>query len=148
MTVNSQRNFTPPGILGVWNYKRRYARKEKMYSYTFGIYLIVRRFFVICHDLLAEKPRIIVPSPVIRTVPGHVLWCSSQGSPPINISLLKNSTSLANGIGMAMQTTEEEGLYTCWSSNEAGLDSIEFPVAFVGASLNSHTSNVQMIALS
>ncbi len=100
-------------------------------------------FFAICHDLLAEKPRIIVPSPVMRTVRNHVLWCSSEGSPPINISLLKNSTSLANGIGIAIHITKEEGLYTCVSSNEAGSDSKEFPVTFVGASLNSHTSNVK-----
>ncbi|KAL9968993.1 hypothetical protein ACROYT_G021147 [Oculina patagonica] len=79
-----------------------------------------------------ERPKIIVPSPVVRTVPGHFLWCSAEGFPPINMTLLRNSTSLANGIGRVMKKADKEDNYTCFARNEAGTDSKEFPVTFVG----------------
>ncbi len=93
-------------------------------------------FFFICDDLLAVKPKIIVPWPVVRTVPSHVVWCSAEGSPPINMSLLWNSTSLANGIGIVMNKTDKKGNYTCFARNEAGTDLKEFPVTFVGGTLH------------
>ena len=73
----------------------------------------------------------------MRTVPGHVLWCSAEGSPPINISLLKDSTSLDNGIGKAWIKIYKEGIYTCLARNEAGSDSREIRVTLVGASLSA-----------
>ncbi|XP_078355520.1 uncharacterized protein LOC144640183 [Oculina patagonica] len=79
-----------------------------------------------------EIPKIIVPSPVVRTVPGHFVWCSAEGFPPINMTLLRNSTSLANGIGMVRKKADKKDNYTCFARNEAGTDSKEFPVTFVG----------------
>ncbi|XP_078355547.1 uncharacterized protein LOC144640220 [Oculina patagonica] len=79
-----------------------------------------------------ERPKIIVPSPVVRTVPGHFVWCSAEGFPPINMTLLRNSTSLANGIGRVMKKADKEDNYICFARNEAGTDSKEFPVTFVG----------------
>ncbi len=102
-------------------------------NYTIGICLMI----FCCHDLLAEKPKIIVPSSVVRTVPNHFLWCSAEGSPPINISFHKNSTFLAEGIAMVTKKADEEGIYTCLATNEAGSDSKQFLVTFVGAYLIS-----------
>ncbi|KAL9964991.1 hypothetical protein ACROYT_G028712 [Oculina patagonica] len=80
-----------------------------------------------------DKPKITVPSSVVRTIPNHYLWCSVEGSPPINISLLKNSTLLVHKIGkLVTQKAEEEGIYTCLASSEAGSNSKEFLVTFVG----------------
>ncbi|KAL9968957.1 hypothetical protein ACROYT_G021110 [Oculina patagonica] len=47
------------------------------------------------------------------------------------MTLLRNSTSLANGIGMVMKKADKEDNYTCFARNEAGTDSKEFPVTFV-----------------
>ena len=38
---------------------------------------------------------------------------------------------------MVMTKADEEGIYTCLASNNAGFDSKEFPVTFVGGSLIS-----------
>ncbi|KAL9969012.1 hypothetical protein ACROYT_G021169 [Oculina patagonica] len=48
------------------------------------------------------------------------------------MTLLRNSTSLANGIGRVMKKADKEDNYTCFARNEAGTDSKEFPVTFVG----------------
>ena len=84
--------------------------------------------------LFADKPRITIPVPVVRTVPGHVLWCSAEGTPPINMSLLRNSTPFANGTGIVAGQVYKEGNYTCVASNEAASDSRDFSVTFIGMS--------------
>ena len=72
----------------------------------------------------------------MRTAQNHIVkWCSSEGSPPIKMSLLKNSTSLADKIGMVMTNIDKEGIYSCLATNVAGSDSKEFMVTFVGRSL-------------
>ena len=86
------------------------------------------------YDLLAEKAKVIVPIPVAQTVPNHFLWCSTEGFPPIHLSFLKNTTSLADRIGMVTIKVDEEGIYSCLAKNKAGFDSKKFPVTFVGAS--------------
>ena len=51
------------------------------------------------------------------------------------MSFLKNSTSLADGVGMVMTKIDKEGIYSCLATNVAGSDSKEFMVTFVGGSL-------------
>ena len=85
----------------------------------------------ICQIVFAEKPKITFPSPLVRTVPSHILWCSAEGSPPINISFLRNSTFLANGIGIVTMKPDKKGIYTCLARNEAGSDSKQFLVEFI-----------------
>ncbi|XP_078366769.1 uncharacterized protein LOC144650879 [Oculina patagonica] len=78
-----------------------------------------------------DKPRILISNPVVRAAPGHFVWCSTEGSPPINISILKNSVSLATGIGTVMSQLYEGGSYTCVARNEAGSDTRDFTVTIV-----------------
>ena len=68
----------------------------------------------------------------MRAAPRHLVWCSAEGSPPINISILKNSTSLAKGTGLVMARLSETGNYSCVVSNEAGTDTKYLPVTIVG----------------
>ncbi|KAJ7385790.1 hypothetical protein OS493_013824 [Desmophyllum pertusum] len=86
---------------------------------------------VYTYSATKDKPKIKIPSRVVRTVPGHVLWCSAEGFPPINISLLKDSTTLDNTIGKVTSKIFKEGIYTCLARNEVGSDSREIRVTFV-----------------
>ena len=97
--------------------------------------LMSLHFILTSYDLLLEKPKIIIPSYVVRIARNHILKCSSEGSSPIKMSLFKNSTSLADGIGMAMTKIDKEGIYRCLATNVAGSDSKEFMVTFVGRSV-------------
>lgn len=63
------------------------------------------------------------------------MWCSAEGSPPINISIHKNSISLAAGIGIVMTRLYEDGIYSCTASNDAGTATRDFPVTIVGKDL-------------
>lgn len=91
--------------------------------------------FLLPHLALADKPRILISNPVVRAAAGHFAWCMAEGSPPINISILKNSESLATGIGVVMSQLYEGGIYTCAASNEAGTDTREISVTIVGKDL-------------
>ena len=68
----------------------------------------------------------------MRTAPGLFVWCYAEGSPSINISIFKESTFLANGIGLVMTRLNENGNYSCDASNEAGVDGKTFSVTVVG----------------
>ena len=70
--------------------------------------------------------------PVVRATPHHFVWCSAEGSPPINVSIFKNSTSLAEGTGLVMARLNETGNYSCVASNEVGTDTKYLPVTIVG----------------
>ena len=80
----------------------------------------------------ADKPKILITDPVVRATPGHFVWCSAEGIPPINISIFKNSTPLTNGNGLVMAPLYETGNYSCVASNEAGTDTKDFSVTIVG----------------
>ena len=68
----------------------------------------------------------------MKATSGHFVSCFAEGSPPINISIFKNSTSLAKGTGLAMTRLYESGNYSCVASNEAGTDTKYLPVTIVG----------------
>ena len=74
----------------------------------------------------------MISVPVVRAAPRHFVWCSAEGSPPINISIFKNSTLLAKGTGLAMTRSKESGNYSCVASNEAGTDTKYLPVTIAG----------------
>lgn len=82
--------------------------------------------------LLSDKPRITIPIPVLRTVPEHCVWFTAEGTPPINISIFKDSKLVDSGIGVIVTSFSEEGNYTCAATNEVGTDSREVPVTFGG----------------
>ena len=81
---------------------------------------------------IPDKPRITIPIPVVRTVPGHMLWCSAEGTPPINMALFQNSTFLAQGTGIVAANVTKEGNVTCVATNKAGSVSKTFPVTLKG----------------
>ena len=81
---------------------------------------------------LADKPKILIARPLVRSAPQHFVWCSAEGYPPINISIIKNSTSLAKGTGLVIARLNETGNYSCVASNEAGTDTKYFLVTILG----------------
>ena len=69
----------------------------------------------------------------MRAAPGHFVWCSAEGSPPIQISILKDSTLLARVTGFTVMTRlYESGNYSCVAGNEAGTDTKYLLVTIVG----------------
>ena len=80
----------------------------------------------------ADKPKILIARPLVRSAPRHFVWCSAEGYPPINISIFKNSTSLDKGTGLVIARLNETGNYSCVASNGAGTDTKYFLVTIVG----------------
>ena len=81
---------------------------------------------------ISGKPEITIPIKVVRTVQGHLLWCSAKGTVPIKMSLLQNSTILAQGTEFAAAKVGKEGNVTCMAINKAASVSITFPVTVPG----------------
>ena len=79
------------------------------------------------------KPaRIVIPSQVILTVQKHYVWCSSDGTPPINMSMMNSSATLAESVGTVKSRIHIDGNYTCHATNEYGTDSKTFHVSLIG----------------
>ena len=74
----------------------------------------------------------MIPSQVIRTVPDHYVWCSSDGTRPINMSLMNSSTTLAESVGTVKSRIHKDGNYTCHATNEFGTDSKTFHDSLIG----------------
>ena len=74
----------------------------------------------------------MISNSVVRAAAGHFVGCSAEGFPPVNISILRRSVSLAAGIGMTMVQVFEEATYTCVASNEAGTDTRDLSVIISG----------------
>lgn len=89
-------------------------------------------FWLLYYSLFADKPRIVISNSVVRATAGHFVGCSAEGFPPVNISILRRSVSLATGIGTAMIQVFEEATYTCVASNEAGTDTRDLSVIISG----------------
>ena len=60
------------------------------------------------------------------------MWCSSEGTPPINMSLMNSSTTLAYGVGMVWSKIDHDGNYTCIATNKVGTESKTFQVSLIG----------------
>ncbi|XP_067028089.1 slit homolog 2 protein-like [Acropora muricata] len=80
-------------------------------------------------DSTKGKPRIVIPSQVTRTVPNFYVWCSSDGTPPIYMSLMNSSAILDEGVGRVKSRILIDGNYTCNASSEFGTDSKTFHVS-------------------
>ena len=74
----------------------------------------------------------MLPSRVIRTIPDHFVWCSSEGARPINISMMNSSTTLAFGVGSVWSKIDHDGNYTCNATNAIGTESRTFYVSVIG----------------
>ncbi|XP_068747081.1 uncharacterized protein [Montipora capricornis] len=77
------------------------------------------------------KPRVIIPLRMVRTVSEHYVWCSSEGTPPINISLMNSTTTMAFGKGIAWSKLNHDGNYSCVATNEVGTESKTFYVSLI-----------------
>ena len=67
----------------------------------------------------------------MRTVPGHMVKCSADGTRPINMSLIQNFTILDQRTDNAVAKVTKEGNATCVAKNQAGTDSMMFSVSGV-----------------
>ncbi|XP_068721364.1 uncharacterized protein [Montipora capricornis] len=88
-------------------------------------------FFIQLLHSVSAKPRVIIPLRVVRTVSEHYVWCLSEGTPPINISLINSSTTLAFGKGMVWSKINQDGNYSCIATNDNGTDSKTFYVSVI-----------------
>ncbi|XP_068747267.1 slit homolog 1 protein-like [Montipora capricornis] len=68
---------------------------------------------------------------MVRTVSEHYVWCSSEGTPPINISLMNSTTTLAFGKGIVWSKLNQGGNYSCVATNEVGTESKTFYVSLI-----------------
>ena len=60
------------------------------------------------------------------------MWCSSEGTPPINMSLMNSSTTLAYGVGIVRIKIDHDGNFTCIATNAVGTESKTFQVSLIG----------------
>ena len=60
------------------------------------------------------------------------MWCLSEGTSPINISLINSSTTLAFGKGTVWGKLNQDGNYSCIATNDVGTDSKTFYVSLIG----------------
>ena len=60
------------------------------------------------------------------------MWCSSEGAPPINISMMNSSATLAYGVGSVRSKIDHDGNYTCNATNAIGTESKTFYVSLIG----------------
>ena len=89
-------------------------------------------------SFLSAKPEVIIPLRVVRTVSEHYVWCLSQGKPPISISMMKSSTTLASRTeGIVWSKINQDGNYSCKATNEVGTESKTFYVSLIGEILLS-----------
>ena len=65
---------------------------------------------------------------MVRTVPGHIVKCSAEGTLPMNMSLIPNFTILDQGTHNVVAKVTKEGNATCVAKNKAGTDSMTFSV--------------------
>ena len=89
-------------------------------------------------SFLSAKPKVIIPLRVVRTVSEHYVWCLSEGTPPINISMTNSSTTLASKAeGIVLSKIKQHGNYTCIATSKVGTESKTFHVSLIGEILLS-----------
>lgn len=84
---------------------------------------------------LTVPPRVLVPAPVVRSLPGYEVTCSATGSPPIYLALMRDNTVLVNTTTPARVRLYMEGNYTCVATSRYGTNTSNFVLSFVGRCL-------------
>ena len=74
------------------------------------------------------------PTATVEALPGYKLSCSAEGSLPIRVALIKNSTVLLNTTRGALGRIplNKDGNYSCVAKNLYGTDVRYFSVIFNG----------------
>ena len=66
------------------------------------------------------------------------MWCLSEGTPPINITMMTSSTTLAFGSkGIVLRKINQDGNYSCIATSKFGTESKTFHVSLIGEILLS-----------
>ena len=61
------------------------------------------------------------------------MWCLSEGTPPISISMMNSSTTLASRTeGIVWSKINQGGNHSCIATNELGTESKTFSVSLIG----------------
>ncbi|KAL9973879.1 hypothetical protein ACROYT_G020385 [Oculina patagonica] len=91
-----------------------------------------RGFLMVFSFTPTFPPKVMVPDPVVRTLPGYkVSPCLVDGTFPINTAVVKNSKTLVNSAtNIVTITLNEEGNYTCLARSNYGTDVKNFTVLF------------------
>ena len=89
-----------------------------------------------CNNIFTFQalPKIIPadPAPVVRAFPGAKLRILTSGTPPIFVTLSKDSRILARGVSSAVILLHQEGNYSCMAANNYGhLEIVNFRIRFV-----------------
>lgn len=89
-----------------------------------NVYLLVIVVVVVFFSLVLPKIMLPDPEPVFRGYPGiHKLRCSANGTVPMHIVLIRNSTVLVNSKNTAAELgSYTEGNYSCEATNKYGTD--------------------------
>ncbi|KAL9953037.1 hypothetical protein ACROYT_G040388 [Oculina patagonica] len=73
-------------------------------------------------------PNIASPAAIVRTLPGYRVKFQVNGTTPIYIAIIRNSTVLANTTNTGIVSFSEEGNYTCEAISQYGTDVKNFSV--------------------
>ncbi|XP_068733020.1 uncharacterized protein [Montipora capricornis] len=78
------------------------------------------------------KPKVIIPLQEVRTVSVHYDWYLSEVTPPISISMMNSSSTLASGTKKTVWSKiNQDGNYSCIATNEVGTESKTFSVSLI-----------------
>jgi len=89
--------------------------------------------FVLLTDLnhfLLVSPKVVTPGPVVRAIQGSRLSCTANGTLPIYIAIIRNSTTLVNTTNTASIRVDKNGNYTCQATSNYGTDERQFEVIY------------------
>ena len=84
--------------------------------------------------LVLVAPKVVSPTPVVRFRPHLELVCTANGTLPIYMAVIRNSTTLVNATNTASIQIKEEGNFTCRASSKYGTDERTFLVVMDGES--------------
>ncbi len=82
-----------------------------------------------------DPPNIASPAAIVRTLPGYRVKFQVNGTTPIYIAIIRNSTVLANTTNTGIVSFSEEGNYTCEAISQYGTDVKNFSVILNGKNL-------------
>ena len=109
-----------------------------LYKTTSQIQSYVILLLMLCHHwrtvfnliiLVLVPPKVVSPDTVVRAVLNATrTLCTANGTLPIYMTVIRNSTTLVNATNTASILVKEEGNYTCRATSKYGTDERKFIV--------------------